>query len=432
MSEFFIGKTCSELKNLENLKKNSPGMYPFVEFFVLNRAGKTIGTALNWFSLATYTFFTGLFSFQLYNAVKCGHEYGQWIFPTAISSLMTGVLAYGAHKDYSDAAEKRLKLHALNRMIIIAQKFEKLCTQYGVETQFKLSEIKDDQGITLIKKLKHSRYRYRKTYLFDFPQVHIFLYRVYQQDKFLAQIFATIAEMDAYYAIAAKIIESRDQKNKFCFVDFIDRETPYISGQEFWNVLVEDPVPSSMSEGKNIILTGPNAGGKTTTIRAILQNIILAQSFGVAAATKFEFTMFDLIYSFLNVSDDLLNGLSLFASEVKRAQELLQKVKTLDKNEKLFFALDELFTGTAAQDGEICAYKFIEKMASFKGVQFIYATHFDKLKQLGAKSNYCVNYKVDAATKDSRGKLLYPYTMSKGANQTRVALDIAKEANLFD
>ena len=162
------------------------------------------------------------------------------------------------------------------------------------------------------------------------------------------------------------------------------------------------------------------------------QNIVLAQTFGIAAAQKFELTMFHVIHSYLNISDDILKGNSLFVSEIKRAQEILQKIKSLEPHKKFFFTLDELFTGTAAEDGQKCAYEFVKKLSEYQGVQFIYATHFDALKELGKNSTFCINYKVDAPTKNSEGKLVYPFTLSQGANEVNVALDIAREARLFD
>jgi len=195
--------------------------------------------------------------------------------------------------------------------------------------------------------------------------------------------------------------------------------------------LVKNAIANDIAEDHDVMLTGPDKGGKTTAIRAILQNLVLGQSFGFAAAEECEFTMFDVIHSYLNISDDLLNGLSLFASEIKRAQEIIEKSKALQPHEKFFFALDELFTGTAASEGEKCAYNFIDRIADFEGVQFIYATHFNALKELGATHHRCANYQADAPTKDAQGKLVYPFTLSKGASNSHVALELAQEANLF-
>ena len=111
---------------------------------------------------------------------------------------------------------------------------------------------------------------------------------------------------------------------------------------------------------------------------------------------------------------------------------MLQRIKALNSDQKFFFALDELFTGTIAEDGEACAYEFVKRIAAFDGVLFIYATHFEKLKELGKDNDFCKNYKVDAPTKDANGALVYPFTLSEGANESRVALDIARQAKLFE
>jgi len=431
ISDFYIGKSCPELKVLEQVKEQNPVLYPMIKFLTMNPTGRNIGLFANVSALAGCSLTTCL-SFRLaFLFAKHGGSYARLVASGAYSALLSGITAYTLGKDYIVASDKRSKVHSLNQLITIAEKFDGLCRDCDINHQFGISDIKNPVGVDLIQGLKHKRYQSKRTIFFRIPSVHVFLYKIHQEQKHLAEVFASIAEMDAYNAIATKIVASRRDGNQFCFVDFVDSEKSVIQSEGFWNVLVDNAVPNSICEDRHVILTGPNAGGKTTTIRSILQNIVLGQSFGVAAARSFEFTMFDVIHSYLNISDDLVNGLSLFASEVKRAQEILERIKTLPTGKKFFFALDELFTGTAAEAGEECAYRFVEKIAAFDGVQFIYATHFDRLKILGEESPRCLNYKVDVPTKDIDGKLIFPFTLSQGANKVNVAIEIAKEAALF-
>ncbi len=437
MSEFFMGKSCPELKQLEQLKQQNPLGYRMVKFLTLNKTGRNILFGINMFGGISTGLSAVLNSFATYQRVKNGSSYGMQAYLAVYFSFLSGVFSYGLHQDYKNASDKRCKLYALNQLITAAEKIENLCEQYAIKSQFSIGEITNKTGSQLIKDLKHSRYQQKSSVFFNIPAVHIFMYDVYQEQKYLAEVFACIAEMDAYNAIATKMLESQNPQNKFyknnfCFVNFIDNTQPVVRMTGLWNVLVENAVPNSIIENRQILLTGPNAGGKTTTIRSILQNIMLGQTFGVAAAETCEFTMFDVIHSYLNVSDDLIKGDSLFVSEVKRAKAILQTIKSLEAGKKFFFALDELFTGTVSEDGETCAYKFVEKIAGCDGAQFIYATHFGRLKELGNTNVCCVNYKVDAPIKNSDGKLIYPYTLSKGASESRVAIDIAKEAKLFD
>ncbi len=235
--------------------------------------------------------------------------------------------------------------------------------------------------------------------------------------------------------------ELQNADHKLCFAQFIDTTKPTIQANKFWNMLVSvgNVVTNNISESRNIILTGSNEGGKTTAIRAILQNIIFAQTFGIAAAAEFQLTQFDVIHSYLNISDDILNGKSRFASELKQAQDILNRIKILQPTEKFFFAFDELFTGTNGEDGAETAYRFIDNIASYKGIQFIYATHFNKLKTIGANNPACVNYKIEPPLRnakgefmrDSKGQLIYPYTLSPGANDVNVAMHRAQDAGIF-
>jgi hypothetical protein len=428
MSEFFMGQSCPELANLELIKKENPWIYPLVNFLSKNPTGKTIGTSLALIGTLSNVAFTSYYGKAIYE----GNYDSELIAWTTFFGLATAFDAYSQYKDYTQASEKRNKIHALNQLISIAEAFEEICICNSIEAQFTLHAITNADGLRLIEKIKHARYKDKNTLVFFTPAAHTFLYEIYQQDKYLSSLFACIAEMDVYHAIATKIVESQKQKNKICFVSYLDNAKPTIQAEGFWSVLVENAVSNDLAGTKNILLTGPNAGGKSTAIKALLQNILLGQSFGVAAAEKFEFTMFDVIHSYLHISDDLINGLSLFASEIKRAKEVLQRINVLAPGKKFFFALDELFTGTVAEDGEKCAFSFVQKIAKFENVLFVYATHFNKLKELGNNDGYCNNYKVDAPVKNSAGKLVYPFTLSMGASQVNVALDMAREAGLFE
>lgn len=426
MSESFKGKTCPELAGLEALKKAQQPGYAFIEFMNVNPTGKFINTTLLGVSAAYCTYMAYAIASEPFLPIG---------FKVGFGGLLGGVGAFDAYMwystEYKPAYEKRAKMHALNRLIDVSEEIEALCKANSIQTQFKISEIKDAAALEIIGKLKSSRYKEKNTFVFTTQLVHGLLYKIYQNEQSLAPLLISIAEMDVYNAIATKIIESKNKDNKFCFAQLIESEEPCVKATGFWNVLVQNPIVNNIDEHKNVILTGPNAGGKTTSIRSLLQNILFTQTFSVAAAESFECTMFDVIESYLHVSDDLINGDSLFKAEVKRAQSILEKIKTLEPGKKYFFALDELFTGTVAEDGEECAYQFVNRISAFKGIQFIYATHFHRLKEVGSNNPGCANYKVGAPARNQAGVLVYPFTFMQGANDVNIAKEIAKDAGLF-
>ncbi len=342
--------------------------------------------------------------------------------------------ATAVYDDYQEGLKNRQLIHALYRLVTIAEQLETICAQHDIQTQFKPSSITNPDALAMIEGLKHPRYQNKEeSFVISTPWINTFVNDIYKQDIYLAPFFALIAEMDTYHAIATRMIEQADKPNKLCFAQILQQAKPKFEAKGFWNVMIKDPVPNSLIEDRLMILTGPNAGGKSTVLRSILQNIIFSQTFGFAAAEFFASTPYDVVESSLRISDDLSKGLSRYASELKRGNDTVVRAKTLRPDEKFFFVLDELFTGTNAQDGQTAAYELVndDLASNFNQIQFIFATHFDKLKELEkANPTKFVNYKIDAPIISAQGKLVYPYTLSKGVNSSYIALQMKREAGL--
>jgi hypothetical protein len=447
-SDTFKHERCPELAQIDLLQREESFQYPLKKWFNANSMGRSVSTP---FSFVTtylqakagrwglnnaadhfYHMFKADSKDQFFGALVdgCG-QLGVGTFATL--GAFFGV--YNVYRDYINAVEKRSKMNGISKLIKVAKELEELCNEHGLQWQFKMSDIVDEKTLELMQNLEHSRYETDslESKVFNIVEVHTLAYDIYVHDKLFAPVLACIAEMDAYNAFATNIIDSYDKENKFCFVNFLERERAEINARSFWSLLVKNPVSNTLCEAQHILLTGPNAGGKSTTIRAIMQNILFGQCFGVAAAEAFDFTMFDVVHSYLSITDNILSGESRFKAEVNRAISIFRKIDSLQGDQKYFFALDELFTGTSVEQGEKCAHAFIKRVAKRHNVQCIYATHFEKLKEMGSRGGSGVaNYKVDSPIKLADGSLKYPFTISPGASTVNIALDIAQQAGLFD
>ncbi len=463
LSDSCMHSKCSEYMRLKNGKGTS-WLYPIDKFCTLNKPfnvatfiATTCATAVGtvkmgswitqWLGYARipmpemkygnvsdeeYEVASNMYKEALNDHESMLHEWSAVTSKIKTWGTQTSTLVYNYFNSYAATLSKQRLLCSVNTIIESAEKLNALCTDYGLTPHYSLSQITDQSGKDLIESLKHSRYKDKKSYFIMKPLVDILLHDFYDRQDQLAQLFITIGEMDTYHAIAQKFVDNQHAHNKFCFVKFLsDVQRPTIKTEGFWNILVKTPVINTIHESRNIMLTGPNAGGKTTSIRALLQNIILAQTFGIAAAEHCTLTPFDVIHSYLNISDDIQKGLSLFASEIKRAQEIVQTAQSLQPHERYFFALDELFTSTVAEDGEQCAYEFIKGLEAHNNLFCIYATHFNKVKELELESAAFVNYKIDDPAILDDGTLKYPFTISKGASRARFALHIARRAGLI-
>ncbi len=353
-------------------------------------------------------------------------------------ALLSGEMAYstaqGVYSNYETGLERQKLIHALHKLVVAAEKLEQLCKEQGLEPQFKPSLITDPKGLAMLKNLKSSQYQSQDTAFYMTPWVNTFINEIYQEDIHLAPYFALIAEMDAYHAIATQMVATENTENQFCFAQFIQTGKPTIKAHKIWNVVVNNPVANDFNESRSIILTGANAGGKSTMMRSILQNILLAQTFGIAAGKSFELTPFDVINSYLHITDNVEKGLSRYAAELHSANEIVEQAKTLRPDEKFFFVIDELFTGTGGKEGETLAFEFInDDLAPYLDrTQLIFATHFEKLKEIEATNpQRFANYKINPPIVGPDGKLIYPFTMEKGINNTNIAALMKREAGLL-
>lgn len=241
-----------------------------------------------------------------------------------------------------------------------------------------------------------------------------------------------IGEIDVYVSMAKLYKEGQLRKARYCFVEHLQADHPVLETIDFWNPFInpQKVVLNSVTLGAhgargNMIVTGPNAGGKSTILKALALNILLGQSFGIACATSMRFSPFSKVATYMNVKDDIAAGNSLFKAQVLRAQELLAYVKALDDGTFCFIIIDEMFNGTSPVEAEACAYSVAKNFGSNAHVMCLIATHFPLLTKLEKHSLAFTNYTVQVE-KTEEGKIVYPFMLQQGVSEQHVALDILK------
>ncbi len=257
--------------------------------------------------------------------------------------------------------------------------------------------------------------------------------------KEFSYVFDIIGEIDGYVALASKMNAHKDMPNaQFCFVDFIKKSTkPILNVKNFWNPFIKtaDAVANSVllnaGAERSMIITGPNTGGKSTTMKGLIISILTAQAFGIAPAEKMMFTPFTNILTYLNIGDDTGAGKSKFRAELDRAEKLMFSLKSLPSHDFGFVILDEIFTGTGSEQGEAFACKFIKSIHANQNVIFVSATHLEKLKNLETETDGCIkNYQMDVHV-DGAGRISkYTYQIVPGASTVNSVLQVAREAGI--
>jgi len=253
----------------------------------------------------------------------------------------------------------------------------------------------------------------------------------YDLKEKLEPLLLAVGEIDAYFSCAKLYKEFKGNRVEFCFAHYKTDIQPSIIMNDFWNPLInpEDVISNSIQlqgpDQKNMIITGPNAGGKSTLIKAIPINLILAQTIGLAAASYVEITPFHSIATYLNIVDDIAAGNSLFKAQVLRAQEMITMVEETPDNEFSFVALDEMFNGTSAKESMAAAYSVVKHLGTYHNNISIIATHFPLLTALENECATFTNYKVSVEVREK--DIHYPFKLEKGMSTQHIALDILRQ-----
>jgi DNA mismatch repair ATPase MutS len=177
--------------------------------------------------------------------------------------------------------------------------------------------------------------------------------------------------------------------------------------------------------GEFIIITGANMAGKSTFLRTIGTNMVLAMSGAPVCATSFRFRVIKLFTS-MRTSDSLLKNESYFYAELKRLKQLID---VLSKGEEMFIILDEILKGTNSLDKQTGSMALVEKLVALNGSGVI-ATHDLALGDLeiklpGSIHNLCFEIEIDGS------RILFDYKLRKGVTQKMNANLLMKQMGII-
>ena len=251
----------------------------------------------------------------------------------------------------------------------------------------------------------------RMLFHIDIIKFYSMLKQLKQNKAGLISMLDDIGELD----MTSSIVKFRNSLPYYCKPEFTDKLS--IDALEIYHPYLKNPINNSITTNKSILITGSNATGKSTFIRTIGINAILAQSLYTCTSKKYIAPIFH-IYSSMMITDNLLKNESYFVAELKSVKRMTD-LKTLDGYKLLL--MDELLKGTNSNE-RLTATRQILKYLTDKKTLCIVATHDITLTDLlvGEYDNYYFNEKI----KDDI--LTFDYKLKKGVCQTTNALKLLK------
>lgn len=232
----------------------------------------------------------------------------------------------------------------------------------------------------------------------------------------IRHVYEVLGYLDSMISVAS----FRTGEALYCIPTFV-KEPKHCVIQELAHPLLAEPVTNDLDfTNRSTLITGSNMAGKTTFIRSVGVNAVLAQTIYTCTARSYEASFFT-IQSLINRQDDLLEGKSYFLTEV----ELIKRLLAASENETAhLFIIDEIFKGTNTTERIAASNAVLDYLNQSGHHLVLVSTHdLELLDLLGdGWAFYHFSEIIDADT------LRFDYKMRPGPASTRNALRILRLA----
>lgn len=227
-------------------------------------------------------------------------------------------------------------------------------------------------------------------------------------------IYRVVGEIDSLISIASY----RERIKEYSFPKFEEDHCELIL-KEAVHPLIDEAVPNSITLDKSgIILTGSNMSGKSTFLRTVALNALLAQTIYTTLTKEYKGNFFKILTS-LSPEDSVKKGKSYYLGE---AEALLRILNSFEEEVPTLTMIDEIFRGTNPVE-RISASEEILKYISGKNALALVATHDLELTEASNENYDCYYFSEDV---DDKEGLKFDYTIKLGVSPTRNAIKLLK------
>lgn len=233
----------------------------------------------------------------------------------------------------------------------------------------------------------------------------------YRED--LKELYKTLGELDALMAVASFREWIGDEYTEPQFVN----EENTIEAEEAYHPLVKDAVANSITlENKGIILTGTNMSGKSTFLRTIGVNALLAQTIYTCSAKSYKTSFFKIMTS-ISPEDNISSGKSYYFREA----EALKRIINECGDEPVLCIVDEIFRGTNPVERVNAAAEILNYISRHNTLTLV-ATHDLELTEILADKYSCYYFTEDI----NEEGLNFDYKIKEGVCKNRNAIKLLK------
>lgn len=272
-----------------------------------------------------------------------------------------------------------------------------------------------DDFVVILKKLDMRRNMLASLFLtlaMPFQPVQLIKLRAWLKENpdFFEKIFDVIGVFELY----ASIGNLHFNKPDWCFPEINDSKTFKLYGVEMGHPLIntKNVICNSFDfDEKNrlTLITGSNMSGKSTFLRTVGLNIILAYAGCPVFANRMNISFGIKLICYMRIKDSIQQNASTFKAEIERIKLVLAAI---NNNENALFLIDEMLRGTNSEDKLAGSMALLEKIVSSNAYAMV-ATHDLRMTEISEEyPNVVKNYYFEYATEN--GELLFDYLIKEG------------------
>ena len=249
--------------------------------------------------------------------------------------------------------------------------------------------------------------------------------------------FSDLGQWETLCALA-KLAADEPQWNWPTVHDPADSKDKVITGKQLAHPLLgQERVANDVEvgpPGSVLLVTGSNMSGKSTLLRSIGANVVLAQMGAVVCADSMSLPPLRIETS-MRIADSLADGVSFFMAELKRLKQIVDASKKISAGTEhtMLFLLDEILQGTNSRERQVAVSRVVRKLIDSKAIGCI-STHDLDLAKTKELSDACqtVHFSEQFVKENGQEIMTFDYRMQQGIAKTTNALKLLELVGLGD
>lgn len=252
--------------------------------------------------------------------------------------------------------------------------------------------------------------------MLDYLIFHTIQHSYYKYVNEVLKCYDYIGHLDNHYAIALY----QETLQEYCepeIIQYSNTHQQLCKFNQLVHPLINNAIPNDLNLNRNILLTGSNASGKSTFMKTVALNLILAQTIDTATASQFKYVP-GLVYTSMANADDVLSGDSYFMAELKSIRRLFN----ISTENQVYCFIDEIFKGTNTTERIAASESVLTYLSHLPNYYVLAATHDIELSNLLNIS--FTNYHFNESIKDD--SIAFDFKIKPGKANTRNAIELLR------